>query len=68
MFVPVPTRVHAPPKHTANDIGINSLEGFIPVSLQTNKAIGIIIATTAESLTKAEKRAVTTVKTINAIM
>ena len=49
-------------------MGIKSLEGAIPVSLQTESAIGISSATTAESFTKAEIDAEMIQKTISAMM
>lgn len=57
IFVEVPIKVQVPPNNAEKEIGINNLEGFMPVSLQTSKAIGINMATTAVSFINAENKA-----------
>ena len=57
MLVEVPISVQVPPNNAEKDMGISNLAGLILASLQTSKATGINIATTAESLINAERTA-----------
>ena len=65
MLGEVPTRVISPPSNAANDIGISSTDGDVPLRRANLKAIGRNMASVPIFLTKAETMATQVVRVTN---